>query len=55
MLEFLQLASEDEAELSGDVRIVLVSANFSTELTTAALWLNRYDLDITCIRLRPYP
>jgi hypothetical protein len=54
VLDFLQLDSTDEAELSGEVRIVLVSANFSTELTTAVLWLNRHDLDITCIRLRPY-
>lgn len=54
VLNFLQLDSEDEAELTGEVRIVLVSANFSTELTTAVLWLNKHDLDITCIRLRPY-
>jgi len=54
VLNFLQLDSEDEAELTGEVRIVLVSADFSTELTTAVLWLNRHDLDITCIRLRPY-
>jgi hypothetical protein len=54
VLNFLQLSSEEEAELTGEVRIVLVSADFSTELTTAVLWLNRYELDITCIRLRPY-
>jgi len=54
ILEFLQPTSEDSAELTGDVRIVLASADFSTELTTAVLWLNRHDLDITCIRLRPY-
>ena len=54
VLNFLQLDSTNEAELTGDVRIVLVSANFSTELTTAVLWLNQRDLDITCIRLRPY-
>lgn len=54
ILEFLQIDSEDDAELTGEVRIVLVSADFSTELTTAVLWLNRHDLDITCIRLRPY-
>jgi hypothetical protein len=51
---FLQSESEDEAELTGKVRIVLVSANFSTELTTSVLWLNQQDLDIICIRLRPY-
>lgn len=54
ILGFLQSESDDEATLSGAVRIVLVSADFSTELTTAVLWLNRHDLDLTCIRLRPY-
>jgi len=54
ILDFLGLESEDEAELTGDVRIILVSADFSTELTTAVLWLNQRELDITCIRLRPY-
>lgn len=54
ILTFLQLDSADEAELTGEVRIVLVAADFSTELTTAVLWLNQHDLDITCIRLRPY-
>jgi hypothetical protein len=54
VLNFLKLDSADEAALSGEVRIVLVSADFSAEVTTAVLWLNRHDLDITCIRLRPY-
>ena len=48
------LSGEIDDDISGDVRIVLVAANFSTELTTAVLWLNKRDLDITCIRLRPY-
>ena len=54
ILDFLGLESEEDAELTGDVRIILVSADFSTELTTAVLWLNQRELDITCIRLRPY-
>jgi hypothetical protein len=54
VLDFLQFEDEDEVELTGEVRIILVSADFSTELTTAVLWLNRKELDITCIRLRPY-
>lgn len=54
VLNFLQLDSVEDAELTGDVRIVLVSADFSTELTTAVLWLNQRGLDITCIRLRPH-
>lgn len=54
VLEFLEADSLDSIELTGDVRIILVSENFSTELTTAVMWLNKHDLDITCIRLRPY-
>jgi hypothetical protein len=54
VLSFLQLDSVEDAELTGEVRIVLVSADFSTEVTTAVLWLNQQGLDITCIRLRPH-
>ncbi len=46
--------SDFDEDMSGEVRIVLVAANFSTELTTAVLWLNKRDLSVTCIRLRPY-
>ena len=35
-------------------RIILVSANFSKELTTSVLWLNQGDMDITCIKLQPF-
>jgi len=35
-------------------RIILVSEDFSPELTTSVLWLNRNGLDITCIRMQPY-
>jgi hypothetical protein len=47
---------EDEAEITvaEDVRIVLVSEGFGTEITTAALWLNEQGLDIRCVRLQPY-
>jgi hypothetical protein len=54
ILEFLELDSIEEAELTGEVSIVLASADFSTELTTTVLWLNRQGLDITCVRLAPY-
>lgn len=53
--DFLDRNDGGEEELSGEVRIVLVSANFSTELTTAVLWLTiNHNLNITCIRLHPY-
>jgi hypothetical protein len=54
ILEFLELDSTEEAELLDEVRIILVSANFSTELTTSVIWLNRHGIDVTCIRLKPY-
>jgi hypothetical protein len=54
VLTFLGRGSEMTAELTGEVRIILVAADFSTELTTAVLWLNKHDLDITCVRLRPH-
>jgi hypothetical protein len=55
ILEFLAQGSVEDAELTGEVRIMLVSADFSTEVTTSVLWLRkRGGLDIRCIRLRPY-
>jgi hypothetical protein len=44
----------NEETFAQDVRIVLVSAEFSKEVTTSVMWLNERDLDIRCIRLRPY-
>ncbi|MHB1186605.1 DUF4268 domain-containing protein [Thiobacillus sp.] len=54
VLEFLEEDSVDDVELTKDVRIILVSGDFSSELTTAVIWLNKHDLDITCVRLKPY-
>ena len=54
ILSFLNFDSAADAQLSDDVKIILVSADFSIELTTAVLWLNKQGLDVTCIRLKPY-
>ena len=54
LLDFLEWDEFDEDEFAQDVRLVLVSANFSRELTTAVLWLNEKDLDIRCVRIKPY-
>lgn len=54
ILDFLGREEPDEDSFAQDVRIVLVSANFSKELTTAVMWLNKRDIDIRCIRLTPY-
>jgi len=45
---------EIENTFGDDVKIILISADFSKELTTSVMWLNDRDLDITCIRIKPY-
>ena len=54
LLEFLDWKQADEDSFAQDVRIVLVSAEFSKELTSSAMWLNERDLDIRCIRMKFY-
>lgn len=45
---------QPQDEFAQDVRIVLVSANFSTEITSTVMWLNERYLDIRCVRVQPY-
>jgi hypothetical protein len=53
--EFLEIDGSEDPDLSTDVRIVLVSAGFGREITTAVLWLNRFEgMEIRCVRLTPY-
>jgi hypothetical protein len=54
LLDFLDWEEPDEDRFAQDVRIVLVSAEFSKELTTAVMWLNERDLDVRCARIKPY-
>ena len=54
ILEFLDWDAPQEEAFGNDVRIVLASAEFSKELMTSVIWLNEHDIDITCIRLKPY-
>jgi hypothetical protein len=54
LLKFLEWDENDDEKFAQDVRIVLVSAEFSKEITTTVLWLNDYGLDIRCIRIKPY-
>jgi hypothetical protein len=54
VLQFLDWDVPNEETFGQDVRIVLVSAEFSKEITTSVLWLNEHDLDVRCVRLRPY-
>ena len=54
LLEFLEWVEPDEEKFAQQTRIVLVSADFSKELTTAVTWLQDFQLDIQCIRMKPY-
>lgn len=54
ILTFLGWEEPDEEAFAADVRIILVAEDFGKELTTAVLWLRERDLDIRCVRLRPY-
>jgi hypothetical protein len=53
---FLESPDADaDPVISTDVRIILVSADFGREITTAVLWLNGFEgMDIRCVRLVPY-
>lgn len=54
ILDHLGWETADEDAFAQDVRIVLASAEFSRELTTAVIWLNERGLDIRCVRIKPY-
>lgn len=54
VLDFLGLTEPPE-DFGQRVRIVLVSPDFSRELTTAVLWLNNNGLDIQVGRRTNYP
>jgi hypothetical protein len=54
ILGFLQSSEPPRDDAVLDVRIVLVSADFAKELTTAVLWLNEWELDIRCVKVKPY-
>lgn len=54
ILNFLGWVEPNDDAFAQDVRIILASAEFSKELTSSVLWLINHDIDIRCIRLKPY-
>jgi hypothetical protein len=54
LLNFFSWEEPDEDMFAQDVRIILLAADFSREITTSALWLIERGIDIRCIRLRPF-
>jgi aromatic ring-opening dioxygenase LigB subunit len=53
LLNFLGVEDTPE-DFAKDVKIVLASADFDKEIITTVMWLQEYDLDIRCVRLKPY-
>jgi hypothetical protein len=54
ILTFLDWEEANDDQFAQDVRLLLVSAEFSKEITTSVIWLNERGLDIRCVRLKPY-
>lgn len=54
LLKFLEWDENQADDFALDVKIILVSSNFSKEITTSVMWLNERNIDIKCIRLVPY-
>ena len=54
LLSFLEWEENKADEFALDVKIILVSSDFSKELTTSVMWLNERNIDIKCVRLVPY-
>jgi len=54
ILEFLSWDDVYEDRFCQDTRIVLASADFGKELTTAVMWLIDHEIDIRCVRFKPY-
>ena len=54
ILKFLGWEEVDDDQFAQDVRIILASGDFSKELTTSVMWLNNRDMDIKCVRIKPY-
>ena len=54
LLNFLDWMEPREDDFGAETHILLVSANFSDELTTSVLWLNDMGLNIRCIQISPH-
>jgi hypothetical protein len=54
ILAHLGWTEPDEEAFAQETRIILAAADFGRELTTTVLWLREREIDIRCLRLRPY-
>ena len=52
ILDFIQ--NEDFEEINERPRIILVARLFRAEVTASVMWLRKFGVDISCVRLKPY-
>lgn len=52
ILAFIE--NEEFEEINERPRIILVSRQFRPEVTASVLWLRKFDVDISCVKLSPY-
>lgn len=56
ILSFFEKEDMEDIELNPESsqRIIFVAANFRKEVTSSALWLRNFGIDICCIKVSPY-
>lgn len=56
ILSFFEKEEMEDIELNPEnsQRIIFVAANFRKEVTSSALWLRNFGIDICCIKVSPY-
>ncbi len=52
ILQFIE--NEEFEEINDRPRIILVARQFRPEVTASVLWLRKFDIDISCVKLSPY-
>lgn len=52
ILEFIE--NEEFEEINEHPRIILVARQFRAEVTSSVLWLRKFEIDISCVKLSPY-
>jgi len=52
IVDFIE--NDEFEELSDRPRIIIVSKEYRPEVTASVLWLRKFGIDITCIKLTPY-
>ncbi len=52
IIEFVEI--EELKEINEKPRIILVSNEYRSEVTASVLWLRKFGIDISCVKLTPY-